>query len=318
MKAPGSPGGGDLTAQDPEEEHTLGGEGEPAEEDDNEGQEDKLGPVQNSLDSGFKVTHLLPEANKLVNLDGDILDLVEKLDGDEGLETLRIPGNQLNVLNRVGIVNAMQFLGGFPLALLGTAIMEVKEPTIGGDESTFGQGGVTDTASVDGVLVFLVVHHRGGGITKEERGKGKKNRRERKEKKSKEKSKKIYEHAGSLLSLSALLVTTRRRHVPSITLSLLLKVVSTGSVGLGGIERGQVLLDLIIRVRALTGLVANTSNITRIVLTMLVLAKGVLGARLTAVPQTTPINLLDNNTPLHRGGRLTTIISGTLEPKGER
>lgn len=165
---------------------------------------------------------MLPEADKLVNLDGDILDLVEKLDGDVGLKTLCVLGNQRNVLNRVGFVNTMQFLGGFPRAPLGATVMEVKEPTIGLNETTL-IGGVTDTASVDGDFVLFVVQHRGGSINTE-----------------------------SLLSIPALLITARRRHVPRITLSIFLVVVFTRSVGLAGIESGQELRNIIIRVGALT------------------------------------------------------------------
>ena len=165
MEGPVSGGGSHLAAQDTEEEHTLRGEGEPAEEDDNEGHEDELGPVQDGLDSSFEVAHLLPEANKLINLDGDILDLVVELDGDSGLKTSRVPGNQLNILNREGVVDTVELLGGFPLAFLEVTVVEVKEEAVGLLESTLGQGGVTDTASVDGVSVFLVVEDGGSGIT---------------------------------------------------------------------------------------------------------------------------------------------------------
>ena len=100
--------------------------------------------------------------------------------------------------------------------------------------------------------------------------------------------------------------------MPQVSLSLLLVVDSLGGIGLGCIESRQVLLNLIIRVGALTRLVANTSDIIRVRLSRLMLTESVLGARLTTVPQTTPIDLLDNNTPLNRGGK--TILRGALKP----
>jgi hypothetical protein len=283
--SPRDAGPGDLGTQGPEKEHSLFSEREPGKEDNHEGQETELDPAQERIEGNFEITHLLAETDKLVDLVGDILDLMDKLDGDGVNVSRRISSDQLDTFDAVGVVNLLDLaILALEFASSADAIVEVEHPAIGVLESTFLQVLVADTASVHGVLILLVVQHRGGGIS-----------------------------ALGLISLSMLLVATSGGQVPQVTFGLSLAVEIARGVRLLGVEVGQGLVDQIIGVGALARLVASTGDVSGVQLSVLVLAKGILRARLATMLQTTTVNLLDENTPFNGRGGLA-ASGGASEP----
>lgn len=202
-KRPVNPRVSDLLAQHPKKQHPFLGESQPREDYHNKGNEDKFDPIQKGLHCRLKITHLLPKAKQVLDVIGDVLDMVEQLDGMGRLKAHGILRNQLHVLDRVGIIDMNQIMAGHDLASLGVAIVEVKEPAIWLNKGTLSEGGVTDTAGERGFFVFFVVQHGRGVI-----------------------------NTGSFLSLPILHITTttRRLHMIFVSLRFHLTVVSLCSL----------------------------------------------------------------------------------------